>query len=107
MSSDIGVGKPPTRLPATPPCDVGRLAAAAGVSGPRPRRHAGAFLQRYRKPSDGVERHGVQKCGRDSETASERRPTLTFKEIIVGKYAIAWLLGVPGVVLVLVYLLMH
>lgn len=27
--------------------------------------------------------------------------------IIMGKYALAWLLGVPGIVLVVVYLFMH
>ncbi|MDQ2916753.1 MAG: hypothetical protein M3R40_06285 [Pseudomonadota bacterium] len=29
------------------------------------------------------------------------------RRIIMGKYALAWLLGVPGIVLVVVYLLMH
>jgi len=30
-----------------------------------------------------------------------------FKENIMGKYFIAWLLGVPGIVLVLLYLFFH
>jgi hypothetical protein len=29
------------------------------------------------------------------------------KETIMGKYLLAWLLGVPGIVLVLVYLFFH
>ena len=30
-----------------------------------------------------------------------------YKEHFMGKYFIAWLLGVPGIVLVLIYLFMH
>lgn len=30
-----------------------------------------------------------------------------FKETIMGKYFLAWLLGVPGIVLLLVYLFFH
>jgi hypothetical protein len=30
-----------------------------------------------------------------------------FKENIMGKYFLAWLLGVPGIVLVLLYLFFH
>jgi hypothetical protein len=32
---------------------------------------------------------------------------LHFKETIMGKYFLAWLLGVPGIVLLLVYLFFH
>ncbi len=31
----------------------------------------------------------------------------TYKGIEMGKYVLAWLLGVPGVVLVLIYIFMH
>jgi hypothetical protein len=31
----------------------------------------------------------------------------TSPEIIMGKYLLAWLLGVPGIVLLLVYLFFH
>lgn len=36
-----------------------------------------------------------------------RFATPSNKETDMGKYFIAWLLGVPGIVLVLVYLFMH
>jgi len=37
----------------------------------------------------------------------EARATPTLQETIMGKYLLAWLLGVPGIVLVLVYLFFH
>jgi len=37
----------------------------------------------------------------------EARATPTLQETIMGKYLLAWLLGVPGIVLLLVYLFFH
>lgn len=35
------------------------------------------------------------------------QPSLQRMEITMGKYFLAWLLGVPGIVLLLVYLFFH
>ena len=39
--------------------------------------------------------------------ASRSGQRSTDKETIMGKYFLAWILGVPATVLVLIYLLMH
>jgi hypothetical protein len=48
---------------------------------------------------------------RDSPSACEKgintRPSTTAWEIAMGKYFLGWILGVPVIVLVVIYLVMH
>jgi hypothetical protein len=48
----------------------------------------------------------VEKC-RATEDDTWASPITTIEGIIMGKYALAWLLGVPGIVLVLIYFFMR
>jgi hypothetical protein len=58
-------------------------------------------------------RSRIERGGSSWKSAVQHRTTLGLadnqpsKEHIVGKYALAWLLGVPGIVLVLIYFFMH
>jgi hypothetical protein len=46
-------------------------------------------------------------CGLPDKLRSSMSLTDFKENIIMGKYFIAWLLGVPGIVLVLLYLFFH
>ncbi|MEP7138807.1 MAG: hypothetical protein ABI745_04230 [Caldimonas sp.] len=43
----------------------------------------------------------------DESAGSTLRPTATFQEIEMGKYFLGWILGVPAVVLVGIYVVTH
>ena len=67
------------------------------MSGP-PSAHVGTVLPRI-APSAA--------CGRRPALLRSSYFNITDTEFIMGKYFLAWLLGVPGIVLVLIYMFFH
>jgi hypothetical protein len=54
-----------------------------------------------------MRRRIVEQSRAAEDDASASPTTNRQRRITVGKYALAWLLGVPGIVLVLIYFFMH
>jgi hypothetical protein len=66
----------------------------------------GSFLREFRLFSRSVRQSDMEQFTRDQQVAGAtalRQP----RRIFVGKYFLAWLLGVPAVVLVVIYIFMH
>lgn len=81
-------------------------AAAAPGTGGGP---VGGWVESYgAKPLPGVlrQRRALSAVAHPAIHGSWSRPQPVL-ETIMGKYLLAWLLGVPGIVLVLVYLFFH
>ena len=73
------------------------------MSKPRRRRRSLTFEQALTYPTKGTAPTGAAFCGSYSSDHGIRR-FHEFEEGDMGKYFIAWLLGVPAFVLVLIYL---
>ena len=72
------------------------------------------LLQTYQSMSDSLKKHPLLACitsGNASARSCEQTGAMTErfenKENMMGKYFLGWILGVPAIVLVLIYFFMH
>lgn len=64
----------------------------------------GSCIQTRVRPTAGCGTRHIAACAVHSYAGRIDRFSM---ETVMGKYFLAWLLGVPGIVLVLIYLFMH
>lgn len=81
--------------------------AAAGLSGKRGARGALSALATRHAAGPPTKPPGLVRCAGASAWRKLQSPFQHFRRTTMGKYLLAWLLGVPGIVLLLVYLFFH
>jgi len=65
------------------------------------------FLRHFQSCSDGFRIVGVEEFIREPIASGPDAPLSRPKEDDMGKYLLAWVLGVPAIVLVVIYIFMH
>jgi hypothetical protein len=56
---------------------------------------------------DACSRNASHTAMRMPRRQRQRAPAINFQESVMGKYFLAWLFGVPAIVLVLIYFFLH